>query len=135
MSSTITVSTIVLFLNALWDIASALAIFFHLSMRRCTWLANAHIGLWATEEDRSNHAAAVVMAALLLQWAFIRLHGALSGPMSEATCSDASVTYVIEAGLIGIEVAIGNMHVLSGWAVAVACVVCWGVVLRECVEG
>jgi hypothetical protein len=121
MVSSISISTVILLLNSLWDIVSAIAIFFHLSMQRCTWLANAHIGLWTTEADRSNHAAAVVMAALLLQWAFIRLHGALSGPMSDAACSDASATYVIEAGLVAIEVVIGNMHALSGWVVAAAC--------------
>ena len=122
-----TISTILLLLNALWDLASAASI----GAGRCAWIADAHLALWT---DDAGRAASVLMAVLLLQWGAIRLHGAVAGPTSEAACSDASVTYVLEGAWVAFEVMAGHMHPLSGWSVVTACVVCWGLVVRECVE-
>jgi hypothetical protein len=126
----ISISTIILLLNSLWDFISALSICARLCAGQCVWVSDAHLGLWVDESDRSNHAASAIMAALLTQWAVIRLHGALS---SEAACSDAGFTYLVEATLVAIEVIAGNMHQLSGGLVVAACMVCWALVMRECV--
>ena len=129
-----TISTTILFLNSLWDFASAVAICARLSLGRCVLLADAHLGLWVDEEDRGNGAASAIMAILLAQWSFTRMHGALSGPASEAACVDASATYVFEAVMVAIEVAAGRMYGLSGWFVVTVSVVCWALVMRECME-
>ena len=97
------------------------------------WVSDAHLGLWVDESDRSNRAASAIMVILLIQWAVIRLNGGLSPPSSEATCTNASFTYFIEAVLVAVEVIAGNMHRLRGGFVVVSCVVCWAVVMSECV--
>ena len=97
-------------------------------------LANAHLGLWIREEDSTNGAASALMAALLAQWSVIRMHGAYAGPTSEAACSDASLSYAIEATLVTAAVVFLRMHALSGWFVVTARVVCWALIVRECVE-
>jgi hypothetical protein len=130
----LTISTLILLLNSLWDLLSSLSIYFLLHFGRCTPLANTHLALWTDEADRRSYAASAVMAALLLQWSLVRGQGALSGPRSDAACVDASATYVLEAVMVGLEVVAGRMHGLAGWGVVVLCVVCWGVVMRECLE-
>lgn len=130
----ITISTTILFINALWDFASFVSISASSWTSRCLWLADAHLGLWIDENNRENHAASTVMAILLAQWSIVRMHGALAGPMSDAACFDATATYALEAIMVAVEVSLGNMHGLSGWFVVVLCLVCWALVLRECVE-
>ena len=129
----LTISTIILFFNSLWDLVSFIAICARIRLGRCRWLADAHLGLWVREDDQTNHATSAIMAILLLQWSVIRLHGALSGPTSDAACFDASGTYLLEAALV--ETVSGNMHALSGWFVVTMSAVCWALVVRECAEG
>ena len=126
----LTISTAILLLNAIWDIVSALSIFLYISEQQCSFLANAHLLLWV--EEQTNKTAAFLMAFLLVQWALLRLHGALSGPTSVAACTDASMSYVVEGMLILIQTLLGNVHFVSGWFVVLACVVCWVTVMREC---
>jgi hypothetical protein len=130
-------STILLLANALWDLLSAAAILIrtHLLPNHCLYLADAHLALWADEADRQNLAASATMAFLLLQWAIVRLRGAAAGPVSDAACVDAAASYVVEAAMVAFEVAAGRMHALGGWAVVVLSFVCWAIVVRECVEG
>ena len=127
-------STGVLFINAAWDLLSAAAICLFVAYRRCGAVAYAHLGLWVEDEDRMDERAAAVMAVLLLQWGLTRLHGALAGPVSEAACVDALVTYMLEGMLVVIEVVAGNMHPGRGWFVVAACGVCWAVVIFGCFE-
>ena len=129
-----TISTIILFANSAWDLISSISILQNLTTHRCLWLADAHLALWTDDANRTNHAASAVMAALLVQWALVRLRGALAGPLSDAACVDASFTYALEAVMVAAEVAVGNMHGPSGWFVVMACVVCWALVVRECVD-
>ena len=93
-----------------------------------------HLGLWVNVEDQVNEKVAAVMVILLIQWGFIRFHGSLVGPVSEATCVDASFTYMLEAALVLVEVVAGNMHQTLGWFTVVACVVCWMIIMSECSE-
>jgi hypothetical protein len=131
---TLTLSTGLLFANAVWDFISSVSICFFVSYRRCASLANMHLGLWVDEEEQMNESLATVMSVLLLQWGLVRLRGSLEGPVSEATCVDASLTYMLEAALILIEVVSGKMHWAPGWFVVIACVVCWVVVMGECFQ-
>ena len=121
-----------LLLNAEWDLLSALSICLFVSYRMCGAVAYMHLGLWVREEDQLNENSAAVMAILLLQWGLIRFHGALAGPVSEATCVDVSVTYMMEALLVLVEVVAGNMHPWRGGFVVVSCVVCWLVIMGGC---
>ena len=129
-----TLSTGLLFANGVWDFISALSICFFISYRWCAAVANMHLGLWVNVEDRVNEKVAAVMVILLIQWGFIRFHGSLVGPVSEATCVDASFTYMLEAALVLVEVVAGNMHQTLGWFTVVACVVCWMIIMSECSE-
>lgn len=129
-----TIATVVLFANSIWDFISSVSIILNIAFRRCSFLSSAHLALWVDEENRTNHAACAIMAILLMQWAFVRLRGALAGPLSVAACTDSTLTYALEAALVTAEVAIGNMHGPSGWFVVVSCVVCWALVMRECLD-
>ena len=130
----ITISTTILFINAIWDCISSISIYTRTWTGRCMWLADAHLALWINEEDRANHAASTIMAILLAQWSLTRMHGALTGPMSDEACIDATATYAFEAVLVGVEMVTGNMHASSGLFVVAVSIVCWALVLRECVE-
>ena len=123
--SVITIATVVLFANAAWDFISSVSIILNLAFRRCSFISSAHLALWVDEENRANHAACSIMAILLMQWAFIRSRGALAGPLSDAACTDSTLTYALEAGLVAAEVAIGNIHGPSGWFVVMACAGRW----------
>ena len=129
-----TLSTGLLLVNAVWDLISAASICFFISFRWCGPLASMHLGLWVNAEDQMNANIAAVMAILLLQWGLIRFHGALAGPVSEATCVDASLTYTLEATLVLVEVVAGNMHRTLGCLTVLACVLCWMVVMSECFQ-
>ena len=122
----LTYVTGLLLLNAEWDLLSALSICLFVSYRMCGAVAYMHLGLWVREEDQLNENSAAVMAILLLQWGLI--HGTLAGPVSEATCVDVSVTYMMEALLV----VAGNMHPWRGGFVVVSCVVCWLVIMGGC---
>ncbi len=126
----LTLSTGILLVNSVWDIVSALSICLYISNQHCSFIANAHLLLWIDEQP--NNQAAFLMAFLLIQWALLRLHGALSGPTSVAACTDASLSYVVEGMLVLIQILLGNMHCASGWFVVIACVGCWAIVMREC---
>lgn len=128
----ITVSTILLFMNAVWDFACSVATIVHLAAHRCECLAYAHLALWVDEIDRVNRAAAVLTSALLMQWAFVRMRGALSGPASYEACVDAPFTYVVEAVLVGAELFFGRMHTMGASLVILGCAVCLSLIFREC---
>lgn len=128
----VTPSTLTLLINSIWDLLSCASICARLCAGQCVWISDAHLALWIDEADSSNRAASAIMAALLAQWAVIRLHGSLAGPMSEAACSDASFSYLIEAALVAVQVMAGHMHPCSGWLVVAACAGCWALVVREC---
>jgi hypothetical protein len=132
---TLTVATVLLFLNSFWDLVSVIAICARMQLGRCYNIADAHLGLWVDQDDSEGFAAAAIMAVLLAQWSLLRMQGALSGPHSDAACFDASTTYVLEAVLVAFGVVAGRMHRLSGWFVVTTCVVCWALVVRECLEG
>jgi hypothetical protein len=127
-----TLSTCVLLLNAAWDFVSALAILIKIPTGQCTAIANAHLLLWKDEADQTDKFSMCLMIILLTQWAIVRLYGALNGPKSDVTCTDAVATYVAEGGLMLLMVLTGKMHVVSGWSVVIACGVCIAVVRVEC---
>jgi hypothetical protein len=127
-----TISTVLLYINALWDIISFFAICARLQLGKCLLVAEAHLGLWIDEDDLEGFA--FVLSILLLQWGLLRLQGAVSGPQSDAACFDASTTYVLEAALVAFGVVSGRVHQLSGWFVVTMCIACWAVVVRECLE-
>ena len=83
-----TISTVLLFVNALWDIISFFAICARVLLGRCLVVAEAHLGLWTDEDDRESIAAACTLSILLAQWGLLRLQGAVSGPQSDAACFD-----------------------------------------------
>ena len=127
-----TLSTCVLLLNAVWDFVSALAILIKIPTGQCTTIANAHLLLWKDEADQTDKFSMCLMIILLTQWAIVRLYGALYGPKSDVTCTDAVATYVAEGALMLLMVVAGKMHVVSGWFVVIACGVCIAVVRAEC---
>ena len=129
-----TISTVLLFINALWDIISFFAICARVLLGRCLVVADAHLGLWIDDDDREGFASSCILSVLLVQWGLLRLQGAVSGPQSDAACFDASTTYVLEAALVAFGVVSGRVHRLSGWFVVTMCIACWALVVRECLE-
>lgn len=127
-----TLSTCVLFLNSVWDFVSALAILIKIPTNRCTAISNAHLSLWTDDADQTNSTAMFLLSMLLTQWAIVRLGGALYGPTSDVACTDAAATYVVEGGMVLLQVAVGKMHPASGWFVVIACGVCLAAVRLEC---
>lgn len=118
----------VLFINAIWDLLTGMAILIYVGTGRLKFVADTHLGLWNSDEDRNNDTASVLMGFLLLQWSWVRMITSVD-PIDH--WQDAVCTYWLEGSLIGLATFSGRMYKLSGYTVVVLCIACAGVVLME----
>ena len=118
----------ILFANAIWDIITGLGILIYVGTGRLKGLADLHLSLWSSEDDRNNDTASVLLACLVLQWSWMRLITALD-PVDH--WQDAVYSYWLEGMLVGTATIVGRMHTPSGSVVVVLCAACAAVVLVE----
>ena len=110
--------------NVLWDFVSAIAVWVCAVCESRNFIADAHVALWADEENRTNFAASALFAFLLVHWCCLRLVAVvLDWPQF------AVWTYAMEALWVLLMVVLGRMHEFAGCAVVMLCVLCALVVL------
>ena len=118
-------------MNAVWDLVSGLGILVYVGTGRMKHLADAHLALWSTDDDRDNKTASVLMACLVLQWAWMRLITAVD-PVNH--WQDAVYSYWLEGSLVAAAVFVGRMHRGSGAAVVALCIGCAGAVMADALQ-
>ena len=91
--------------NAGWDLLSALTIWLRETSPRCAAVASLHTAMWKEEADRTNPAAGVLFAFLLLHWAYFRAMAVL------VEWNEAAIwTYLMESALFASQAVAGTMH-------------------------
>lgn len=118
----------VLLINAIWDLITGLGILIYVGTGALKFLADLHLGLWKSEEDRNSDAASVLFACLILQWSWMRMITAVD-PFDH--WQDAVFSYWLEGALIGFATFAGKMHTASGSVVVVLCIACAAIVMID----
>ena len=90
------------------------------------FLANTHLSLWTSDDERHNKVLLYVIGLLIFQFGFIRAAAAMD---QSARWSDAIVTYCIEGAAVTVAAIEGKTQACSSMTVLALCLGCVGVLV------
>ena len=89
-------------------------------------LADAHLNLWISEEDRDHKITSIVIACIIIQMAAVRSSAAMD-PVNR--WPDATFTYWLEGVMVGGAAIMGKLHAFPSAMVLILCIGCAGVMV------
>ena len=122
----ITLAVYVLSFNAAWDIATGLGLLIYLHTDTLKCLADTHLSLWISDEERNNRVLSYAIGLFIIQWGIIRASAAMD-PLTK--WPDAVATYCVEGVAVAVAVVEGKARQCSGVTVVVLCMGCIGVLI------